>query len=786
MNSKIIEKLEFKRITQMLSDLAVTEPAKKLAQELLPVLDYKTVLNNMAQTTALVNIQRVKGPLPLTDFVDVNASIKRLHINADLNAQELGNILLILSIVRDCKNFLSAIQDRELDLHAIDDLIDSLLPLDDLFNALNRSLESDGTVLDTASAELNRIRHNLKANELDIKTKMEAYLKNSSEYLTESIITIRDGRYVIPVKQTYKNKFGGVVHDQSASGQTMFVEPEAVLSINNRQQQLVYEEKREIHKILKQLSLMAQEYIDEIAADAHTLISLDFLSAKSLLAKKLKATEPIFTENNEVDLHGARHPLLDPNKVVTNDIELGKNFDTMLITGPNTGGKTIILKTVGILQLMAQSGLYITAHEGSKVGIFREIYADIGDEQSIDQSLSTFSSHMDQIIKIMANVNQDDLVLLDELGAGTDPEEGACLAIAILDYMQARLPKIMITTHYPELKLYGYNRLRTSNASMEFDVKKMHPTYKLRIGIPGQSNAFAIAEQLGMDNTVIIAGRSLMSEQNNDINKMILRLTQQTKDAEELTNQVHKKLKLCIALKNKLQAGLDWYNQQVDHQMQLTMAKVDKIVSDKRDEAEKIIKQLKQQQHDNGQFKINKVIEAKNAFNAIENETQQLAHNKILKKAKKKHDIQPGDAVTVSSYGQTGVVTKKISDNQFEVQIGIIKVKVSGTDLDKIVSKKAKTKEMVVRSGRGIRTTQAKAELDLRGKRYEDAMVELDRYIDSALLNGLTVVTIIHGVGTGAIRLGVGKYLRQSKHVQSFAYAPANEGGTGATIVHLK
>lgn len=788
MNSKIIEKLEYNRIIKQLSDLAITAPAKEQALTLMPSSNFDEVKKSIDQTRVLSNILRVKGPMPITDFKDVRASLKRLKVKANLNGEELGNIFLILSLAKDVSQFTADLEEREIDTRPIEKTLKNLAIPEDLFKKLNQAIEYDGTVKDTASSKLIQLRHDIQSNETDIKNHMNNYISGKhTQYLSENIVTIRDGRYVLPVKQEYKNKFGGVVHDQSASGQTLFVEPQAVLVLNNRQQNLMAQERQEIHRILIELSELAGMYQKEIKNNADALTQLDFLSAKSKLAKAMKATEPVLNQDHVIKLRKARHPLIDPKKVVPNNIELGTSFDTMLITGPNTGGKTITLKTLGLLQLMAQAGLFITAEEGSQLTVFNEIYADIGDEQSIEQSLSTFSSHMDQIIKIMKDVTEDDLVLIDELGAGTDPEEGASLAIAILDDLRGAQAKIAITTHYPELKLYGYNRARTTNASMEFDLKKLAPTYRLRIGIPGQSNAFAIAHQLGMNEAVVDKARSLMNDEDSDINKMIERLTEQTKAAEQLHETLKRNVDQSITLKRQLQNGLDWYNQQVQKQLGRAQEKADEMLAKKRQKADKIINDLEEQRRAGGQVRTNKVIEAKGALNKLERENQNLAQNKVLQREKRRHDVSVGDTVKVLSYGQQGVITKKLADHEFEVQIGILKVKVTDRDVEKISTQAAPEKaERAVRSSRGLRSTRASSELDLRGQRYEEALTNLDRYIDSSLLAGLNTVTIIHGIGTGAIRNGVQQYLKRNRHVKSYSYAPANQGGTGATIVHLQ
>ena len=788
MNSKIIEKLEYNRIIKQLSDLAITAPAKEQALTLMPSSNFDEVKKSIDQTRVLSNILRVKGPMPITDFKDVRASLKRLKVKANLNGEELGNIFLILSLAKDVSQFTDDLEEREIDIRPIEKTLKNLAIPEDLFKKLNQAIEYDGTVKDTASSKLMQLRHDIQSNETDIKNHMNDYISGKhTQYLSENIVTIRDGRYVLPVKQEYKNKFGGVVHDQSASGQTLFVEPQAVLVLNNRQQNLMAQERQEINRILIELSELAGMYQKEIKNNADALTQLDFLSAKSKLAKAMKATEPVLNQDHVIKLRKARHPLINPKKVVPNNIELGTSFDTMLITGPNTGGKTITLKTLGLLQLIAQAGLFITAEEGSQLTVFNEIYADIGDEQSIEQSLSTFSSHMDQIIKIMKDVTEDDLVLIDELGAGTDPEEGASLAIAILDDLRGAQAKIAITTHYPELKLYGYNRARTTNASMEFDLKKLAPTYRLRIGIPGQSNAFAIAHQLGMNETVVNKARSLMNDEDSDINKMIERLTEQTKAAEQLHETLKQNVDQSITLKRQLQNGLDWYNQQVQKQLEKAQEKADEMLAKKRQKADKIINDLEEQRRAGGQVRTNKVIEAKGALNKLERENQNLAQNKVLQREKRRHDVSVGDTVKVLSYGQQGVITKKLADHEFEVQIGILKVKVTDRDVEKISTQAAPKKaERAVRSSRGLRSTRASSELDLRGQRYEEALTNLDRYIDSSLLAGLNTVTIIHGIGTGAIRNGVQQYLKRNRHVKSYSYAPANQGGTGATIVQLQ
>lgn len=658
MNDKILETLEFAKITEQLQQMAITTPAKMAAESLIPSDDFAQVELALKQTLAGADILRVKGQLPLTDFADVEPSIKRLRIKANLNAKELGNLLLVLALANEINDFFSDVDEEKLDLTAINSILMQLDVPQSLFKQLKRSLDFDGEVLDTASAELSHLRREIKNNDAEIKDKMDSYTKgNSGKYLSEQIVTIRDERYVIPVKQEYRNKFGGVVHDQSASGQTLFIEPSAVLNLNNHQQTLLAQERREVNRILRNLSDIVRPEVDSIDAIASSLVELDFIQAKAKLARAMKATEPQLTHDQSFLFLQARHPLIDPKKVVANDIRLGEDYDTMLITGPNTGGKTITLKTAGILQLMAQSGLFIPAAEGSKAGVFRDICADIGDEQSIEQSLSTFSSHINDIVKIMKNVDAKTLVLIDEIGAGTDPEEGASLAISILDFLRQKKAKIIVTTHYPELKLYGYNRKRTTNASMEFDLKTLSPTYRLQIGIPGHSNAFAIARRLGMREDVVKNAQGLISDENVDINQMITELTKQTKAASDARSHLTTSLDRAKKLEIKLQQALDWYNQRVQKQLEFAQERANEVVTKSRKKADKIIEQLEQQK---GEVKQNEIIAAKGQFNQLERQNENLAHNRVLQREKRRHHVNVGDKVKVLSYGQTGTITKKL------------------------------------------------------------------------------------------------------------------------------
>lgn len=780
MNNKIINTLEFPKIREELAKMAITHDAKQLALRLHATSKYDELEHNLLALQAVVNVIKAKGSLPIVNFKSIDDSSKRLKIKAELNSDELSNIYLILSLAQDTQNFLDNVADS-IDLSEIQTLISGLEVPHDLLVALGNALDYDGNILDNASAKLKYLRRSIKANEAEIQEKMQSYTKGaSSKYLSEAIVTVRDGRYVIPVRQEYRRHFGGVVHDQSASGQTLFIEPEAILNLNNRQQNLRAQEHQEIRAILKHLSLLASQKVLDIERNVSSLAKLDFLQAKAKLAKKMKAVKPNISRDCSFNLIAARHPLIAANKVVANTITLGGAYDSMLITGPNTGGKTITLKTAGMLQLMGQSGLFIPAAEGSSIALFTEIFADIGDEQSIEQSLSTFSSHINDIIDIMKRVDNRSLVLIDEIGAGTDPEEGASLAISILDYLRSKKCKLMVTTHYPELKLYGYNRERTTNASMEFDIKSLVPTYHLQMGIPGQSNAFAIARRLGMREDVVKTAQGLMSDSDSDINKMIVRLNEQTKKASSAKRKLEASLEQSKSLEKKLQDALDIYHQRVQKQLDFAQTRANEIVNKKRKQADKIIQEL-----NTNNVKTDRIIAAKGKLNTLKKEAQQLAQNKVLQKEKRRHHVQVGDRVKVLSYGQTGSISKKLSDHEYEVQLGIMKVKASDRDLEKI-NNSERPKPKKIKAVSSTRRQNAHSKLDLRGQRYEEAIINLDRYLDSVLLAGLDTVIIIHGIGTGAIRTGVWNFLKKNKHVKSFNYAPANEGGTGATIVHLQ
>ena len=550
MNSKVLNTLEYQQVKQQLAPYLVSATGQQALNELHPMTSVADIQRALDETNDGAEVYRLKGGIPVARLADIKPHMKRLAIGATLNGSELGQVGRVLRTTRAITRFFAELLEDapENDIRHLFDEVAELVTLPDVTKRLATAIEGDGHITDEASPELSRIRSNIRRTETEIRNQMGHYTRgHDAKYLSDPIITIRNDRYVIPVKAENRSRFGGIVHDQSASGQTLFIEPQAVMAMNDRLRQNQVAEKQEEQRILEELSNLIAPYQDEIINNAAILGHFDFINAKARYAHDMKATEPAVSPQNEVYLRQARHPLIDPRKVVANDISLGTDYQAMVITGTNTGGKTITLKTLGLLQLMAQSGLFIPVEAGSRVGVYNEIFADIGDEQSIEQNLSTFSSHMENIESFLAQIDAHSLVLVDELGAGTDPQEGAALAIAILDAIGAKGTQVVATTHYPELKAYGFNRPDTINASMEFDEETLKPTYRLLVGIPGRSNALDIAQRLGIPQTIVDQARSLTDTDSQDLNAMIADLVTKRKQVED--EQLHLKTQVQI-LKN--------------------------------------------------------------------------------------------------------------------------------------------------------------------------------------------------------------------------------------------
>ncbi|MBC1580841.1 endonuclease MutS2 [Listeria seeligeri] len=785
MDKKVEAILEFDKIKKQLTEFASSSLGEQAILALTPDTDFQVVQKAQLETEEGAKIIRLRGSAPITGLTDVNAHLKRLEIGGDLNGLEIYQIGSNLRVSRQMKNFMADLLEVGVELPLLGALAEELLVLKDVEEDIAISIDESGKVLDTASESLSSIRRTLRRTEDRVREKLESYLRdrNASKMLSDAVITIRNDRYVIPVKQEYKGHYGGIVHDQSASGQTLFIEPQSVVDLNNERKALQAKENQEIERILAEISASLAGWIKEIHHNTFILGRFDFILAKARFGKAMKAVTPHLSDNGVVRLFAARHPLLEADKVVANDIYLGEDFTTIVITGPNTGGKTITLKTLGLLTLMAQSGLQIPTQEDSTIAVFEHVFADIGDEQSIEQSLSTFSSHMTNIVSILAKVNHKSLILYDELGAGTDPQEGAALAISILDASHAKGASVVATTHYPELKAYGYNRAHATNASVEFNVETLSPTYKLLIGVPGRSNAFDISRRLGLSETIITEARSLVDTESADLNDMISSLEEKRNLAESEYEEARELARGADALLKDLQKEISNYYQQKDKLIEQASDKAAKIVEKAEAEAEEIIHELRTMQLNGAAgIKEHELIDAKTRLGKAKPKT---INKKIPQAPKQKpHVFQNGDNVRVLSLGQKGTLLNKINNTEWNVQIGIIKMKIKTTDLEYIQPEKPK-KQRIITSVHSS-DSPAKSELDLRGERYEDALQKVDKYLDEALLAGYPQVAIIHGKGTGALRTGVTEYLKNHRMVKSIRFGAAAEGGNGVTIVEFK
>ncbi|CAH0308069.1 Endonuclease MutS2 [Peribacillus frigoritolerans] len=654
----------------------------------------------------------------------------------------------------------------------------------DLQQEITYAVSEHGEVMDSASDKLRTLRNQIRTNESRVREKLESMIRssNASTMLSDAIITIRNDRFVIPVKQEYRSVYGGIIHDQSSSGQTLFIEPQAIVQLNNVLQETRVKETQEIERILIELSEKVGAFTPELLHNVKVLAQIDFLVAKAKYAKAIKGSKPILNNEGRVKLFKAKHPLIPNDVVVANDIFLGDEFTTIVITGPNTGGKTVTLKTIGLCTLMAQSGLQIPALDGSETAVFSSVYADIGDEQSIEQSLSTFSSHMVNIVDILKHVDYDSLVLFDELGAGTDPQEGAALAISILDEVYKRGARVIATTHYPELKAYGYDREGVINASVEFNVETLSPTYKLLIGVPGRSNAFEISKRLGLEENVISNARGHIGEDTNKVENMIASLEDSRKKAEEEELEAKNHLKQAEILHKDLQKQIDEYHQERDAMVEKAAKEAATIVENAQREAEAIIadlRKLRLEKH--ADVKEHELIDAKKRLEEAAPKVKKTT-NKAARPLDK--SLKPGDEVKVVSFGQKGHLIEKVSNNEWQVQIGIMKMKVKESDLEFIKSTKVKeTKPLTTIKGRDYHVS---VELDLRGERFENAISRVEKYVDDALLAGYSSVSIIHGKGTGALRSGVQEYLKNHRSVKRIRFGEAGEGGTGVTVVEFK
>ena len=777
MNTKILETLEFNKIKALFEPHLLTEQGLEQLKELVPTDKVDKIRQAFAEMKEMQELFVEHPHFSISATKDIAATCKRLEMGADLNIEEFLLLKRVIFASRELKNFYDNLENVRLDHLA--NWFEKLHDFPHLQGNL-QAINEAGFIENFASEELARIRRKIHDSESQVRDVLQDLLKQKAQMLTEGIIASRNGRQVLPVKNTYRNKIAGVVHDISASGNTVYIEPREVVKLSEEIASLRADERYEMMRILQELSERVRPHAAEIANDAWIIGYLDLIRAKVRFIQETGAVVPQVSEGQEIQLLHVRHPLVQ--NAVANDVHFGKDLTAIVITGPNTGGKTIMLKTLGLTQLMAQSGLPILADKGSRVGIFEEVFADIGDEQSIEQSLSTFSSHMTNIVDILGKVNQNSLLLLDELGAGTDPQEGAALAMSILEDLRLRQVKTMATTHYPELKAYGIETAYVQNASMEFDTASLRPTYRFMQGVPGRSNAFEIAKRLGLSD-VIVGDASKQINQDNDVNRIIEQLEEQTLESRKRLENIRQVEQENLKMNRALKKLYNELNREKETELNKAREQAAEIVELALVESDDILKNL----HSKSQLKPHEIIEAKAKLKKLAPEKVDLSKNKVLQKAKKKRAPKVGDDIIVLSYGQRGTLTNQLKDGRWEAQVGLIKMTLEEKEFDLVQAQQeapVKKKQVNVVKRAGGKGPQAR--LDLRGKRYEEAMEALDAFIDQALLNNMAQVDIIHGIGTGVIREGVTKYLQRNKQVKSFGYAPQNAGGSGATIVTFK
>lgn len=778
MNKKILDILEFDKVKQLFEPYLQTEQGEMELAALTPTDKKESIETAFMELEDMEQILLEEPRFAVSTIQDVRPVAKRLEMEASLNIDELLALKAVLRVTHELKDFYDNLENVRLE--SLNRLFDNLVDLPRLQGGL-QAINEGGFVESFASEKLAKIRRRIQENEHQVREILQDLLKSKADMLADAVIASRNGRNVLPVKNTYRNRIAGVVHDISASGNTVYIEPRSVVNLNEEIANHRADERYEIIQILEELSDTLRPHAAEIANNAWIIGHLDLIKAKYRFMRDCKAVVPEVSSNRSIQLLQLRHPLIE--NAVANDLHFTEDLTEIVITGPNTGGKTIMLKTLGLAQIMAQSGLPILADPGSRVGIFSQVFADIGDEQSIEQSLSTFSSHMTNIVSILNQVDTASLILLDELGAGTDPQEGACLAIAILEDLRLRGIKTMATTHYPELKAYGIETAGVQNASMEFDTASLRPTYRFMQGVPGRSNAFEIARRLGLSET-IIQDAMKMTNTDNDVNQIIEKLEAQTLESRKRLDTIQEVEQENLKFNRALRKLYNELTRERETELNKAREEAKEIVDMALSESDRILQGL----HAKSQLKPHEIIEAKAQLKKLAPETVDLSKNKVLKKAKKARAPKVGDEILVISYGQRGTLVKQLKDGRWEAQVGLIKMTLEEKEFNLIKAEKeaAQPKKRQVNVVKRSNTSGPRARLDLRGKRYEEAMQELDGFIDQALLNNMAQVDIIHGIGTGVIREGVTKYLRRNKHVKSFEYAPQNAGGSGATIVTFK
>ena len=791
MNQKTLTKLEYYKITALLEEQASSMRGKQLCRKLKPMTDLEKINTAQEQTEAAFTRIVKKGRISFGNAFPIGESLKRLEIGGALGCGELLRICKVLQNAGKVKAYGRHDTQDEL-ADCLDTYFEQLEPLFPLTAEIERCIQGEDEISDDASSTLKNIRRSIG----HINAKVHATLTNLVNgslrtYLQDPIITMRGDRYCVPVKAEYRSQVNGMIHDQSSTGSTLFIEPMAVVKLNNDLKELYAKEQEEIQVILARLSEETAQYIEEIRTDYRILTDLDFIFARGALALSMNGSRPILNTDGRIHIREGRHPLLDPKKVVPITVSLGDDFSLLIITGPNTGGKTVSLKTVGLFTLMGQSGLHIPARDRSELAVFRQVYADIGDEQSIEQSLSTFSSHMTNIVSFLQDVDEHSLVLFDELGAGTDPTEGAALAIAILSYLHGRGIRTMATTHYSELKVYALSTPGVENACCEFDVESLRPTYRLLIGIPGKSNAFAISGKLGLPDYIIEDAKARLTEQDVSFEDLIsdLEISKRTIEKEQEEIAVYKKE--IETLKSQAQQKQERIEEQRERILAEAREKANAILRDAKEVADETIKNFHKFGKEN--------ISASEMEKERERLRQKIKENtassslkvKKPKKAYKPGDFKLGESVKVLSMNLTGTISSlPDSRGNVTVQMGILRSQVPISDLEIIEEANPYAPKSFKRTSKGklkmSKSLSVSPEINLLGKTVDEAVSELDKYLDDALLSHLNTVRVVHGKGTGALRKGIHEFLRRQKHVKSYRLGEFGEGDAGVTIVELK
>ncbi|MGN0384425.1 MAG: endonuclease MutS2 [Lachnospiraceae bacterium] len=793
MNKKVLHTLEYDKIIESLTDKADSEPGKALCRELIPEMDLEKVKQAQRETSDALSRILKYGSTSFGGNKDLGYSIKSLEIGSALSAPELLKIAAFLENTARIKSYGRG-EKEDAGKDSLTPYFENLTPLSPVSEEIRRCILSEEEFADDASPELKRIRRSMAITGDKIHNQLNSLLNGSLRtYLQDAVITMRDNRYCVPVKAEYKSQINGMIHDQSSTGSTFFIEPAAVVELNNQLKQLAIEESREIERILAELSVKASEHTAELAINQENMTMLDFLFAKGKLALEQNATMPLFNTDRFIRIKKGRHPLLDKKKVVPIDIDLGKNFDLLVITGPNTGGKTVSLKTVGLFTLMGQAGLHIPASDRSELSIFREVYADIGDEQSIEQSLSTFSSHMTTIVTILSHADEDSLCLFDELGAGTDPTEGAALAIAILNHLHDRGIRTMATTHYSELKLYALSTNFVENACCEFDVESLRPTYRLLIGIPGKSNAFAISSKLGLPDEIIEAAKEQISKEDESFEDVIANLENSRRTIEKEQEEIAAYKERIKTLEGQLKAKNEKIDNAKDRILREANEKARAILQEAKDVADETIRSFNKADAstdrkvlEEKRQKIRKQIDDKNERLALK--TPPKAQAKALDPRK----LKKGDSVKILSLGLKGTVSSlpDAKGNLF-VQCGIMRSQANINDLvllqdeDGTTTYQKNLKSTPGRSGLS-KAMNISTEINLLGMTCDEAIAALDKYLDDAYLSHLPSVRVVHGKGTGALRNAVHSHVKRLKYVKEYRLGEFGEGDAGVTIVTFK